>query len=162
MLIVKYNSWVGLVCSWAIRGSNSGLGKRCFSSPNRPDQLWGPTQPPIQCVPSALSPGVKQPARDHPLVLPKLKMSTVLRYSHFTRERDRLSPVHTEVKNAWNFSLTFLIYIVMVRCIHGGIVWWQWAVRCVAPYHRFECLSAAGTWECRVPLLELLTAVPML
>jgi hypothetical protein len=41
---------------------------RFFSSPHRPDQFWGPTQPPTQWVPGALSPGVKRPGHeaDHP------------------------------------------------------------------------------------------------
>jgi hypothetical protein len=40
------------------------VGSRIFSSPRRPDRLWGSTQPPIQWVPRALSPGVKREERD--------------------------------------------------------------------------------------------------
>jgi hypothetical protein len=32
--------------------------------PQRPEQLLGPTQPPIQRVPGPLSPGVKMPVRE--------------------------------------------------------------------------------------------------
>jgi hypothetical protein len=41
------------------RRLSPGEGWEFFSSP-RPDRLWGPTQPPIQWVPGALSLGVKR------------------------------------------------------------------------------------------------------
>jgi hypothetical protein len=37
---------------------------RLFSSPQRPDPVLGPTQPPIQWVPGSLSSGVKRPGRE--------------------------------------------------------------------------------------------------
>jgi hypothetical protein len=40
------------------RGSNPRRGKRFFSTASRP--VLGPTQPPIQWIPGALSPGVKR------------------------------------------------------------------------------------------------------
>jgi hypothetical protein len=45
------------------------VASRIFSSPRRPDLLWGSIQPPIQWVPGALSPGVKRQGReaDHSL-----------------------------------------------------------------------------------------------
>jgi hypothetical protein len=41
-----------------------GGGWEFFSSPPRPEQLWGLTQPPIQWVPGAPSLGVKRPVRE--------------------------------------------------------------------------------------------------
>jgi hypothetical protein len=37
---------------------------RFFPSPRRADRPWGPTQPPVQWVPGALSPGVKRQGRE--------------------------------------------------------------------------------------------------
>jgi hypothetical protein len=37
------------------------LAREIFSSPNRPDRLWGISQSPIQWVPTSFPPGVKQP-----------------------------------------------------------------------------------------------------
>jgi hypothetical protein len=45
-------------------GSIPDRGKRFFCAPQRPDRLWGPTQPAIKWVPGALSPGVKRPGRE--------------------------------------------------------------------------------------------------
>jgi hypothetical protein len=42
-------------------GSRQGQWWEFFSSPLRPDRLWGPTQSPIHWVPRALTPGVKRP-----------------------------------------------------------------------------------------------------
>jgi hypothetical protein len=39
-------------------------GPKIFSSPYRPDRLWGSTQPPIQWVPGAVSLGIKQKGRE--------------------------------------------------------------------------------------------------
>jgi hypothetical protein len=47
-----------------IGGFESQQGLRIFSSPPRPDRLWGPTQPPIQWVPVALSLGLKRPGHE--------------------------------------------------------------------------------------------------
>jgi hypothetical protein len=46
------------------RGSIPVRGKRYFSTPQRPDRALGPTQPLIQRVPGALSPGVKRLRRE--------------------------------------------------------------------------------------------------
>jgi hypothetical protein len=40
------------------------IGSRIFSSPCRPDQLWGPPNLLSKCVPGAPSPGVKLPGRE--------------------------------------------------------------------------------------------------
>ena len=61
----------------AIQGSNSGSNKRILSSSKHSACLWGPTQTPIQRVPRALSPWVKQSEReaDHSLhLMPRLRM----------------------------------------------------------------------------------------
>jgi hypothetical protein len=60
------------------------VGSRIFSSPRRPDRPWGSTQPPIQWVPGALSPGVKRPGR----------------------EADQSPPASAEVKKMWIYSST--------------------------------------------------------
>jgi hypothetical protein len=61
------------------RGSIPSRGWEFFSSPPRPDQLWGTSsQPPIQWVAKSLSPGLKRPGR----------------------EADNSSPSSAEVKNA--------------------------------------------------------------
>jgi hypothetical protein len=41
-----------------------GGGWEFFSSPLRPERLWGPTQPPIKWVPGALSLGIKRQGRE--------------------------------------------------------------------------------------------------
>jgi hypothetical protein len=58
-----------------------------FSSPSRPERLWGPTQPLFQWVPGALSLVIKRPGRevDHP------------------------HPSTAEVKNAWSYASTLPI-----------------------------------------------------
>jgi hypothetical protein len=46
-------------------GFRFSVGSSIFSSsPLPPDRLWGPSQSPIQWVPGALSPGLKQPGRE--------------------------------------------------------------------------------------------------
>jgi hypothetical protein len=56
------DSVVGIATGYRLDDRGVGVrvpvGSRIFSSPRRPDRLWGPTQPPIQWVPWALSPGV--------------------------------------------------------------------------------------------------------
>jgi hypothetical protein len=54
----------------------------------------GPTQPPIQWVPGALSLGVKQPGR----------------------QADHSPPSSAEVKNAWSYTATTPI------CLHGVVI----------------------------------------
>jgi hypothetical protein len=54
----------------------------------------GPTQPPIQWVPGALSLGVKRPER----------------------EADHLPPSSAEVKNAWSYASTPQ-YVFMAWCL---------------------------------------------
>jgi hypothetical protein len=53
-----------LATGWTVRGSNPGGGDNVY---NLPRPALGPTQPPIQWIPS-LFPRVKQPGRgsDHP------------------------------------------------------------------------------------------------
>jgi hypothetical protein len=60
------------------------VGVTIFTSPRRPDQLWGPPQPPIQWVLGALSPGVKWPGR----------------------EADHSPPTSAEVKKMWIYTST--------------------------------------------------------
>jgi hypothetical protein len=57
-----------------------GLGIFLFTAASR--TVLGPTQPPIQWVPGALSPGVKRPGR----------------------EADHSPPSSAEVKNAWSYT----------------------------------------------------------
>jgi hypothetical protein len=62
------DSVVGIATDYGLDDRGVGVrvpvGSRIFSSPPRPDRLWGPTQPPIKWVPGALSPGVKRPGRE--------------------------------------------------------------------------------------------------
>jgi hypothetical protein len=58
----------------------AGLGMFLFGTTSRP--TLGPTQPPIQWVPGALSPGIKRP----------------------DREADHSDPSSAEVKNAWSYG----------------------------------------------------------
>jgi hypothetical protein len=59
------DSAVGIATGYGIDGREVGVRvpveSRIFSSPRRPDRLWGFTQPPIQWIPWALSPGAKRP-----------------------------------------------------------------------------------------------------
>jgi hypothetical protein len=63
------DSSVGIATSCRLDDRRVGVrvpvGSRIFSSSDRPDRLWGPPNLlPIQCVPRALSPGVKRPGRE--------------------------------------------------------------------------------------------------
>jgi hypothetical protein len=71
------------------RGSSPG-GVRIFSSPNRPDRLWGATQPPIEWVQGALSPRIKRPGR----------------------EAEHSPPTSAEVKKIWIYTSTPLYAFV--------------------------------------------------
>jgi hypothetical protein len=73
-------------------GFNSWQG--FFSSPLCPNQLLGPTHPPIQWVPGALSPGVKQSGH----------------------KADNSHPFSSKVKNTWMYTST-PPYVVMVWCL---------------------------------------------
>jgi hypothetical protein len=65
------DSVVGIATTYRLDDRGVGVRvpveSRIFSSPDRPDRLLRSTQPPIQWVPGALSPGVKRPGRgvDH-------------------------------------------------------------------------------------------------
>jgi hypothetical protein len=76
-----------------IGNSIHGGGWEFFSSPLRPQAL-GPTQPPIQWVPVALSLVVKWPER----------------------EADHSPPSSAEVKNAWRYTYTPQ-YVFMEWCL---------------------------------------------
>jgi hypothetical protein len=63
------DSVVGIATGYGLDDRGVGVrvpvGSIIFSSPRRPDRFWGPpAQSPIQWVPEALSPGVKQPERE--------------------------------------------------------------------------------------------------
>jgi len=72
--------------------SRRGLG--IFSSPLRPERLWGPTQPPIQWVPGAASLGLERPGR----------------------EADHSPPSRAEIKNACSYTSTPQ-YVFMAWCL---------------------------------------------
>jgi hypothetical protein len=74
------------VAHWYRVGLRQGLGNFLFATASRLD--LGPTRPPIQWVPAALSLGVKRPGR----------------------EADH-SPSSAEVKNAWNHTSTPPMYL---------------------------------------------------
>jgi hypothetical protein len=79
------DSVVGIATAYRLDDRGVGVrvsvGSRIFSSPRRPDGLWG-RQPPIQWVPGALSPGVKRP----------------------WLEADHSPPVSAEVKKVWFYT----------------------------------------------------------
>jgi hypothetical protein len=76
------------------RSSSPGKVKNFLFSTSRP--VLGPTQPPIQWVPGALSPGVKQPER----------------------EADHSPPTNAEVKKTWVCTST-PPYAFMAQCLIG-------------------------------------------
>jgi hypothetical protein len=61
--LTSWDSAVGIATDYGLDGWGVAVwvlvGARIFSSPHCPDQFWGPTQPPIQWVPGAVSSGVK-------------------------------------------------------------------------------------------------------
>jgi hypothetical protein len=66
-----------------IGGSSPGWGWEFFSSPPRPDRLWGPaSHPPIQWVPGTRSLRIKRPGR----------------------EADHSPASSAEVKNPWSYT----------------------------------------------------------
>jgi hypothetical protein len=71
-----------------VRGSNPGRDKIFFSSPKRPDRLWGPPSLLLNWCRSYFS-EVKQPER-------KVNHST---------------PSSAEVKNEWNYTFTSLTHL---------------------------------------------------
>jgi hypothetical protein len=62
------NSAVGIETGYGVDDQGVGVrvpvGSRIFSSPRRPDRLWGSTQLPVQCMPGVLSPGLKREVRE--------------------------------------------------------------------------------------------------
>jgi hypothetical protein len=88
-------------------GVRVSVGSRIFSSPRRPDLLWGP---PSLLVPGALSPGVKRQGRetDHsPTTSAEVKKMWIyistppIRLHGVVKHRDNFTDVLTET-NAWN------------------------------------------------------------
>jgi hypothetical protein len=69
---VSRDSAVGIATGYGLDGRGVGVrvpvGSRFFSTSSRP--VLGPTQPPIQWVSGALSPGVKRPGREDDHALP--------------------------------------------------------------------------------------------
>jgi hypothetical protein len=61
------DSVVGIANGYGLDDRGIGVrvpvGSRIFSSPRRPDRLWGLTQPPIQWGPGTLFSGIKRPGR---------------------------------------------------------------------------------------------------
>jgi hypothetical protein len=82
------DSAVGVAAGYTLDDRGVGVrvpvGARFFSSPRRPDRLWGPPNPPIQWVPGALSPGLKR----------------------LGRVADHSPPISAEVKNTWIYTFT--------------------------------------------------------
>jgi hypothetical protein len=64
-LLTSPDSSVGIATGYGLDDRRVGVRvpvrSRISSAPRRPDRLWGPTEPFIQWVPAALSPGVKLP-----------------------------------------------------------------------------------------------------
>jgi hypothetical protein len=81
-------SAVGIVTSYGLDDWGLGVrvpaGWRIFSSPNRPDRLWGPLQTPVQWVPGVVSLSVKRQGR----------------------EADHSPPASAEVKKMWIYTST--------------------------------------------------------
>jgi hypothetical protein len=85
---VSRDSAVGIATAYGLDDLGDGVrvpvGSRISSSLRRPDRFLGPTQPPIQWVRGALSPGVKRQGR----------------------EADHSPPVSAEVKKMWLYTST--------------------------------------------------------
>jgi hypothetical protein len=109
----------GLRSGWWKFKSRQGLGIFLFTTVSRP--ALGPIQPPIQCVPPALSLGVKRPRR----------------------EADRSPPSSAEVKNAWNYISTapirlHLWWSVKVRGQLYSLAW-KLNIRSLGKYKAKKC-----------------------
>jgi hypothetical protein len=82
------DSAVGIATGYGLDDRGVGVrvpvGARIFTSPCRPDRLWGPTQFPIQWVPGILSLGIKVPGR----------------------EADHSPPTSAEVNKVWIYTST--------------------------------------------------------
>jgi hypothetical protein len=78
------DSVVGTATGYGLDDLRAGIRVPVESSPRHPDRLWGPTQPPIQWVPGAFSPGVKRQER----------------------EADHSPPTNAEVKKIWTYTST--------------------------------------------------------
>jgi hypothetical protein len=85
----------GLRAGWLGFDSRQGLAIFLFTATSRP--VLGPTHPPIQWVPGALSLGVRPPKR----------------------EVDHSSPSSDEVKNAWSYTSTLPVRL------HGVVLSWS-------------------------------------
>jgi hypothetical protein len=60
------DSSVGIATGYGLDGRGSIIGRgKIFLFSTVTSTALEPTHPPIQCVPEALSPGVKRPGRDH-------------------------------------------------------------------------------------------------
>jgi hypothetical protein len=86
---MSWDSVVGIATGYGLGDRGVGVrdpvGSRIFSSPCRPDQLWGPpNQPPIEWVPGAFSLGVKRQGC----------------------EADHSLPASAEVKKMWIYTST--------------------------------------------------------
>jgi hypothetical protein len=96
-LVGSRDSVVGIATSYGLDDRGVGVrvpvGSRIFSSPDRPDRLRS-TQPPIQRVPGALSPGVKRSGR----------------------EVDHSPPTSAEVKKMWIYT-SISPYVFMTLCL---------------------------------------------
>jgi hypothetical protein len=86
LTVKNHDSSVGIATGWTIGvlgfDSRRGLGIFLFTTVSR--TALGPTQPPIQWVPGALSLGVKRPGR----------------------VADHAPPSNAEAKNAWSYTST--------------------------------------------------------
>jgi hypothetical protein len=84
----RRDSAVGMATGYRLDGRGFGfralVGSRIFSSPRRPDRLWGPPSLLSNGVPGALSQGAKQQGR----------------------EADHSPPTSAEVKKTWSYTST--------------------------------------------------------
>jgi hypothetical protein len=95
------DSPVGIATGYGLDDLGLGVrvpvGSRIFSSPNCPDRLLSATQPPIQWVQEALSPGVKRSGC----------------------EADHSPQTRAEVKKIWIYTFT-PPYAFMAQCLITG------------------------------------------
>jgi hypothetical protein len=92
------DSSVGIATSYGLDERGVGVrvpvGSRILSSPNRPGRLLKCTEPPIQWIPWALSPGVKR----------------------LGREVDHSPPTSAEVKKVWTYTATPIhLHVVLLN-----------------------------------------------